>query len=45
MMVSVNVGFLYMAVLMFVGGSVRGDVEVVQSVIFFSLCHELYFMV
>ena len=41
MMVSVNVGSLYMAVLMFVGGSLYGDVKIVQIVIFFCFCCEL----
>jgi len=38
---SVNVGFLYMAVPMFVGGSVYGYVKVVQGVVFFCFGSEL----
>ena len=41
-MVSVNVGFLYMAGSLYVcWGSVHGDVKVVEDVVFFGFCCEL----
>ena len=41
MMVSINVGFLYMAVFDVSMVSVYGDVKIVQIIVFFRFCCEL----